>query len=287
MGASRQRAFPNCYTMLPWERGTSLTSGRPCADELPDAPCLIHGDDRRSWREVDRRADGVAQHLLDAGLERQQAVAQYLYNGPEYMESIFAAFKARLRPGEHQLPLHRGRAALPVGQRRRRSPWCSTAPSPTPSSAIRDAAARRSRRGCGSTTARRLPRLGHALRGRGRAPAPTGSSPEWGRTGDDLYMLYTGGTTGMPKGVMWRQDDLAVKLTATLGNPLTDDGVESPTSKGTFAAARRRVPAGLPADARHRQLPVPVHAVRRRLRRHPRRAHFDPSSCSTPSSARA
>ena len=30
----------------------------------------------------------------------------------------------------------------------------------------------------------------------------------WGRRGDDLLMLYTGGTTGMPKGVMWRQDDL-------------------------------------------------------------------------------
>src|SRR6202035_5105321 len=36
----------------------------------------------------------------------------------------------------------------------------------------------------------------------GRVSAP------WGRSGDDLYMLYTGGTTGMPKGVMWRQDDL-------------------------------------------------------------------------------
>jgi fatty-acyl-CoA synthase len=34
----------------------------------------------------------------------------------------------------------------------------------------------------------------------------------WGRSGDDLYMLYTGGTTGMPKGVMWRQDDLFAKL---------------------------------------------------------------------------
>ncbi len=33
--------------------------------------------------------------------------------------------------------------------------------------------------------------------GRTRAP--------WGRSGDDLYMLYTGGTTGMPKGVMWRR----------------------------------------------------------------------------------
>ena len=46
------------------------------ADALPEAPCLIHGDDHRSWAEVDRRADGVAQRLLDVGLERQQAVAQ-------------------------------------------------------------------------------------------------------------------------------------------------------------------------------------------------------------------
>ncbi len=30
----------------------------------------------------------------------------------------------------------------------------------------------------------------------------------WGRSGEDLLLLYTGGTTGMPKGVMWRQDDL-------------------------------------------------------------------------------
>jgi len=32
--------------------------------------------------------------------------------------------------------------------------------------------------------------------------------PAWGRSGDDIYMLYTGGTTGMPKGVMWRMGDL-------------------------------------------------------------------------------
>ncbi len=68
------------------------------ADDLPDALCLIHGDDRRTWREVDRRADGVAQHLLDSGLARQQAVAQYLYNCPEYLESMFAAFKAAFVP---------------------------------------------------------------------------------------------------------------------------------------------------------------------------------------------
>ena len=68
------------------------------ADALPDAECLVHGDRRLTWAQVDRRADGVARHLLDAGLTRQQAVAQYLYNGPEYLESTFAAFKAALVP---------------------------------------------------------------------------------------------------------------------------------------------------------------------------------------------
>jgi fatty-acyl-CoA synthase len=36
-------------------------------------------------------------------------------------------------------------------------------------------------------------------------------------------MLYTGGTTGLPKGVMWRQDDLVIVLTGTLGSPLPED----------------------------------------------------------------
>ena len=68
------------------------------ADQIPNEDCLIHGDRRIKWGDVDRRADGIAQHLIDAGLERQQAVAQYLYNGPEYMESMFAAFKAAYVP---------------------------------------------------------------------------------------------------------------------------------------------------------------------------------------------
>ncbi|MFM7870591.1 MAG: AMP-binding protein, partial [Actinomycetota bacterium] len=37
----------------------------------------------------------------------------------------------------------------------------------------------------------------------------SGTRGPWGRSGDDLLLLYTGGTTGMPKGVMWRQDDLS------------------------------------------------------------------------------
>ena len=68
------------------------------AQQVPDAPAQVHGDRRISWGDFDRRANGVAQALLDAGLAEQDKVAQYLYNGPEYLESVFATFKAGLAP---------------------------------------------------------------------------------------------------------------------------------------------------------------------------------------------
>lgn len=192
------------------------------ADELPDAPATIHGGRRCTWSDFDRRADGVAQTLLDAGLERQQAVAQYLYNGPEYMESMFAAFKAALVPvntnyrytadellylwdnADAGAVVFHGSFVETIDAIRGQLPkvrcwlWVDDGSGDCPDWAApyEDAA--------GSSSGR--------------------VRPDWGRSGDDLDMLYTGGTTGMPKGVMWRQDDLAVVLTATLGNPIPDDG---------------------------------------------------------------
>ena len=207
------------------------------ADELPDAPCLIHGNETRTWAETDRRADGVAQHLLDAGLERQQAVAQYLYNCPEYMESTYAAFKGAFAPvntnyrytadellylwdnADAGAIVFHGTFAPTIEPIIDRLPkvkswlWVDDGSGPCPTWAT--------------------PYERAATGGAGRV------SPEWGRSGDDLNFLYTGGTTGMPKGVMWRQDDLAVKLTATLGTPLTDDGTVDDL-RGTFAGPGAR-----------------------------------------------
>jgi len=59
---------------------------------------LACGDVRRSWAEFDRRAGGVAGALLDAGLGHQAKVAEYLHNGNEYLESVFATFKAGMIP---------------------------------------------------------------------------------------------------------------------------------------------------------------------------------------------
>src|SRR3954462_12550196 len=52
----------------------------------------------------------------------------------------------------------------------------------------------------------------------GRRPAAS-----WPRSGDDLWLIYTGGTTGRPKGVMWRQDDLLRVLNGRAARPLPLD----------------------------------------------------------------
>ena len=69
-----------------------------CAEVRGDAPAAVHGDVTVSWAEFDQRADGLAAALLDAGLAHQDKVAQYLYNGPEYMQGVYGCFKDGMVP---------------------------------------------------------------------------------------------------------------------------------------------------------------------------------------------
>src|SRR5713101_3326124 len=68
------------------------------AEVRPDAPAVSQGDRQYTWADFDRRADGVTSALLELGATQQASVAQYLYNCPEYLESVFATFKAGLVP---------------------------------------------------------------------------------------------------------------------------------------------------------------------------------------------
>jgi acyl-CoA synthetase (AMP-forming)/AMP-acid ligase II len=177
------------------------------AEVLPDAPALVHGDLHRSWRDFNARADGVAAAL--AGIT-EGTVAQYLYSCPEYLESVFAAFKRGLPPvntnyryapdelayiwdnADCAAVVFHGefteRVATVRDRARRVQVWLhvddGTEPCPPWAVPFEHAAS--------------------------SAPAPQAT-----RSPDDLYLVYTGGTTGLPKGVMWRQDDLFALLNAT------------------------------------------------------------------------
>src|SRR4051812_5910016 len=173
---------------------------------VPDAPALVHGETRRTWGEFEARASGVATTLLEEGLRHQDAVAQYLYNGNEYLESFYACLKAGLMPVntnyryvEDELAylwdnadvaavVFHGTFAERIDAVRGRVPrvrvwlWVDD--------------------GSGACPDWAMPYEEAAMTTAGSTRAP------WGRNGDDLLLIYTGGTTGMPKGVMWRQDDL-------------------------------------------------------------------------------
>jgi fatty-acyl-CoA synthase len=180
------------------------------ADVQPESAAVIQGSRSVRWADFDSGADGVAQFLLDLGAVRQDKVALYLYNCPEYLQASYGAMKVALAPvntnyryGDDELAylwdnadavavVFHGAFADRIERILDRVPrvkgwlWVDDGSGPCPDWATPyDDAAK-------------------SAVGRVRAP--------WGRNGDDLYMLYTGGTTGMPKGVMWRQDDLFVKL---------------------------------------------------------------------------
>ncbi len=190
------------------------------ADLQGDALALSHGDRHFSWREFDQRADGIGQTLLDVGARHQDKVAMMLYNCPEYLETTFACLKTGLVPvntnyryREDELVylwdnadavavVFHGVFADRVDAIRGKVPdvhtwiWVDDGSGACPDWAIpyEKAAA--------STTSRT------------RAP--------WGRDGSDLIMIYTGGTTGMPKGVMWRQHDQYCAFNA-YGDPTEQD----------------------------------------------------------------
>ncbi len=208
------------------------------AAAVPDRTALIQGERVVRWGEFDARANAIAAFLLQAGLGRQSKMAAFLYNAPEYLESYYAAFKAGLVPvntnyryGDQELTylfdnadaeavvFHASFAPL-VDQIRGRLPqvkaWLAV---PQPGHPAPDWASDYER---------------IASAGAPRTIAP------WGRSGDDLLFMYTGGTTGMPKGVMWRQEDL-FKVLGGGGNLIEAlSPLETPAEAGQRALAAER-----------------------------------------------
>jgi acyl-CoA synthetase (AMP-forming)/AMP-acid ligase II len=201
------------------------------AQRFGDSDALVQGTRRISWAGMDRRANGLASHLLEAGAGQQDKVALYLYNCPEYMEASFAAYKAGLVPvntnyrylDDELAYLWDNADAVAVIFHSAFSDRVDAVRSRVPKVRtwiwVDD--------GHGSCPEWATPYEEASLEASGRTEAP------WGRSGDDILMIYTGGTTGMPKGVMWRQDDL-IRATCSTGNALL---AEDPESVGGVEAA--------------------------------------------------
>jgi acyl-CoA synthetase (AMP-forming)/AMP-acid ligase II len=190
------------------------------ADAVPDREALVvgFGDVRLTYAELDQRANRLAHHLAGAGIGAGDHVAAYLYNGTEFVETMLAAFKLRAAvvnvnyryvAAELDYLLRDSDAKAVVYDTR----FTPTLAEVTESPGAPPLLGRRLAVGAGPTVPGSIA-YEEAL----AAAAPV--RPEIARSGDDRYLLYTGGTTGMPIGVMWRHTDI---LAAGLGN--LDDAV--------------------------------------------------------------
>ena len=179
-------------------------------DLAPDREALVCGDARRTYAGLEERANRLAHHLASAGVGSGDHVGIYAFNCAEFVESMLAAYKLRAVPinvnyryVEDELRYLFDNADLvSVIYHRRFGPRIA---------AVKD----------------ETPKLRHLIRveddsGEESGPdsvayeealASSSAKRDFGpRSPDDLYILYTGGTTGMPKGVMWRQQDVLFTL---------------------------------------------------------------------------
>lgn len=169
------------------------------ADVIGDTEALVHGDTRRTWSEFDDRAARLAAAFTAAGLGPDSKIGMYLYNGNEYSEAQYAGLKIR---------------AVPVNVNYRyldEELWYlldnADAEAVVFHSSLGDRVAR---------VVERLPKLkllvevddggaGQVAGAVGYEAMIAGNDPaaRITRQENDNYMLYTGGTTGMPKGVIY------------------------------------------------------------------------------------
>ncbi|MDP9166876.1 MAG: acyl-CoA synthetase [Actinomycetota bacterium] len=220
------------------------------AATVPDHTFLVWRGRRLSYGEVDRRVDGFANYLASVGLgchtERaalaghesgQDHLGIYLRNGNEYLEAMIGSYRSRVAPfnvsyryvEDELLYLLTDSASKALVYPAEFAPRVA---------AIRD----------------RLPELevliqvadesGHELLPGAvdyeailATPMPAAGLPT--PSGDDLYILYTGGTTGMPKGVLWRQHDIF--LSSMGGRPW---GSDQPLASHEELAEQARAAAG-------------------------------------------
>lgn len=192
------------------------------ATVIPDRPFIVQGDRRHTYREVLDRANRLASYLHSQGLgvhtEREELAGHevgqdllgiYAHNGPEYVESMLGSFRARVAPfnvnyryvkNELRYLLNDAGATALVYHATfapRIAEIRDELPALRVLIQIADGSDNELLDGAVD-----YEQIVGGVAGVEAAVPPVHPCP------DDLYVLYTGGTTGMPKGVLWRQHDI-------------------------------------------------------------------------------
>ncbi|OBF18025.1 acyl-CoA synthetase [Mycobacterium kubicae] len=185
----------------------------------PDRDCIVFGDRRLTFAQTDQRARRFARVLHDWGLgarrERahlapyesgQSHLGLYMANCNEFLEAMIGSYQARVAPFNINYRYVADELVYLLDNAGADAVMYHARFAPTLAEALHKYG--------------RQPRLIHVDDGSGNEPLPTAVRYEevlaaaseepldLAVSPDDLYMLYTGGTTGMPKGVLWRQHDI-------------------------------------------------------------------------------
>lgn len=213
------------------------------ASLVPDQPALIEGSSHHSWRDYEDRAARLAALLARHGIAPDAKVALYGHNSPEFLEAQFAVFKARAVPINVNYRYVEEELAYLFDNADVEAVFFDARFAPR-LAAIRD----------------RLPKLklfvciddgtGENLPGALDYEAAIASHdplPPLDYSEDDIYMVYTGGTTGMPKGVMYRQGEFTRGVAGFLLGPEIEPTPEVMVGAIRMLEAGSELPVAFPA----------------------------------------
>jgi 3-oxocholest-4-en-26-oate---CoA ligase len=213
------------------------------ADVIPDKPALVSGDRRLTFAELDARANRVANALVARGVRVGDHVGLYLYNGAEFLEGMLGAFKIRAVPininyryvEEELAYLFSNADLVALFAQRELVPRALAVRERVPTLRTIIAVEDDGRTGSEGDALSYEPLLA-------AAPAERRFGP---RSGRDHYIIYTGGTTGMPRGVVWQHED--VFFAGLQGGNAGGSPVERPEEVAELVAAKEEALTFMPA----------------------------------------
>ncbi|MBH0781511.1 acyl-CoA synthetase [Nocardia bovistercoris] len=215
-------------------------------DLMPDRVALVDDAREVTFAQLEERANKLAHYLQEQGIKPGDKVGLYSRNTIEAVETMVAVFKARavlvnvnFRYVENELQyifdnsdmvalVHERRYTDRVGAVRGRTPKLNTV-------VVID-----------DDTAGRIPTAADSIDYDTALEISSGERDFGPRSVDDIFMLYTGGTTGMPKGVMWRQEDwwrvLGGGINFVTGEAVEDEWQQAETGAGNPQMVRYPIP---------------------------------------------